>query len=284
MLKEIFKNHKISIGLTYLVFLVEFLLFAFMPWLLGHSVDRLIAKDYNSFYWYIGLCTIGLGIGFFRRRLDTRVFIGIWIIYTTKAVLDMIDRKIEPAKIASRAAFIKHYSDFFEYTMPVLVSNSVNMVVSVAMIFLASWQAGLFALVASILGLGLSYRWACKIQDVEIATQETREEIHTAIINRDKPAIDTGYKVQLRRHIQRSDMEASVWSVIDFLAYSSDLVIIVMILIINPTGIPIKEMVGTIMATIQYNGRIWARVDGLSQIFTQVKNLEIADDLMKKED
>lgn len=238
MLKDIFRNHKWSIGITYLIFFVEFGLFAMLPWMLGEAVDHLINHKYGFFIGYIALCTAGLGIGFFRRRLDTRVFIGIWIVYTTKAVANLIEKKIDPAKIASRSSFVKHYSDFFEYTMPVMVSNSVNIIISLVMIFLAAWQAGCVVLVTSLVGLVASYLWACKIQQVEIATQETREEIHGAILTGNIPVIEEGYKEQLKRHVQRSDMEANVWSVIDVLATASDVAIIWALIVWNPGGGP----------------------------------------------
>lgn len=174
MLFEIFNNNKKWLFVTHTILLVEFTLFALMPWLLGKAVDQLILGDWDTFWFYIGCCSVGVLIGTGRRLLDTRAFTKIWTKAAVKTIQRLIARDVSSPKIMSRRDLVRRYADFYEFTIPQTVSAVIDIIVALVIIGLAigtpvSWIGGLL-----MLSFCSSYFWSCKIQKVEQASQKIR--------------------------------------------------------------------------------------------------------------
>ena len=73
MIKEIFLKTSYKIWLVYTFLVVEYFLYACAPWLLGKTIDTVLAGQYYYFILYGSCGVAGLIIGFVRRRLDTRI-------------------------------------------------------------------------------------------------------------------------------------------------------------------------------------------------------------------
>jgi hypothetical protein len=277
MLSHIFRKHKWPIGLTYLVFAIEFTLFAMLPYLLGLAVDGMLEHRTGLFKTYVAVCGVGMLIGFGRRRMDTRVFANIWAGHTANAVERLLERDVEPSSIVSRSGYVRTYADFFEYSLPTIFSSLTNIVISVVMVWLAATVGGIAALAATILAISICYHFACRIQAVDLEMQEVREGIDARIIQKDAQGVGVGYEEYRRLYIRHSDLDATNWGLMDFLSIGCEIVVMLAVVSNGHT-------VGTIMATLSYTTRIFQRIEFVSSFFNVWKQLEIADQLLHHED
>jgi hypothetical protein len=269
----IFRANKVRILLIYALFLVEFVLFAFLPFFLGKGVDGVLSHQMKWFWIFVGIGALGEIVGFARRIIDTRVFVGIWATSVGKSICGMIDRNLKTELIINRSYLVRHYSDFFEYTMPTGFSSIVNIVISCCMIIAAAHASGVI-LVIMALSMAICYYLSGVIQKSELAVQESRELVGDAIGARDKDKIVKGYHLMGRRLIGRSNLDAVAWSSTSSFSLLSQ--VIVVLLVANA-----GHTLGTIMACIAYTDRIFQRVDVLGMLLNQWKQVEIANQLLE---
>lgn len=277
MLSNMFGKHKFAIAATYSVFLVEFLIFALLPSLLGMAVDAMLLGKGKIFSIYIAISMSGMLLGWFRRRLDTRVFIGIWAKYTADAVNNLICKGVDPTRIISRSGFVTTYIHFIEYWLPMFVSAVINICIACTMISIASPKAGGIVIGLTSITLFSCFRFAHKIQVAEIKAQEIREDLHAAIINTNQPKVYRCYRNTFSNQVINSDLMAASWGVMDTM-----LVIAVAVVVASVVGE--GHSLGIITATLTYTNRIFEKIDCIGNFFCNLKQIEIANDLLQKEE
>jgi ABC-type multidrug transport system fused ATPase/permease subunit len=276
MLRDIYQAHKTRIVFAYGVYAFEFTLFALLPMMLGKAIDSLILGHYWMLMVYVGISLAGGTIGFFRRRIDTRVFSLIWSEYATKAVINLLNKGVEKTRIVSRASFVGQYSSFLEYTLPSVVSSVFNICVS---LFLITWAAPIAGLpVVVLVGTTLStcYFFSNKIKKVESNLQSTRELSHTGIVNGEVDVVEKTYVEQNRLYIQRSDLDATSWGLMDLFCLITQILVVFAIVQQGHT-------VGTIMSTLAYTDSIFNRMFALSDGIVNWRQVEIANSLLAEE-
>lgn len=274
MLREIFKKNKWWIGFTYCVLLLEFLIFALVPYLLGKAVDGLLQQDYHSFGVYVALSTVGLVIGFFRRRFDTRIFMRIWRDKATDTVKDMNQRGVDSTKVVSRYRLVGTYADFFEFTLPTSISSMMEIAVSLFMIWLVLPWGSLFVLILALLAMLSYYYFSFQIQKTELEIQKLREKTDAAIVAQDMSTIDADFEEMRQKWVKRSDLDAYSWSVNDILAIVAEVAILILVVVNG-------HSVGTIMSTLTYVYKLFERTGLLSFYFNHVKQIEMVDGVLK---
>lgn len=273
MIWEIFRHHKLRILLTYLVFLFEFVLFAFLPYFLGKGVDSLLAGKYAAFWLFVGLGISGELIGFFRRRLDTRVFVGVWTGTVSRSICGMIDRDLKTELIINRSHLTRHYSDFFEYTMPSGFSSLINIVISCYMIVTAANHA-VIVIGTITLAMSVCYYVSCRIQESELKIQDSREVVGNAIGARNKREIVSGYDLMKKKLIHRSNLDATAWLSTGSLSLISQVAVVLLV-------VKAGHSLGTIMSCLAYTTRIFERIDIIGTLLNQWKQVGIADQLLE---
>lgn len=272
MIWALFSQHKARILLTYAIFMVEFVLFAFLPFFLGKGIDALLAGKPLHFWIFVCLAVAGEAIGYLRRRFDTRVFMSIWTKSVSKTIGGMIDRGLKSELIINRSYLVQHYVNFFEYTMPSGVSSIVNILISCWMIVMAAHSASV-VLVMVLIAMAICYILSHKIQAAELAIQDSREAVGESIGAADKDKVSENYDLMGRRFIHRSDLDALAWTSASSLSLLSQVVVV--LLVVNA-----GHTLGTIMACIAYTTRIFERVDILGMLLNQWKQVGIADKLL----
>jgi ABC-type multidrug transport system fused ATPase/permease subunit len=273
MLRDILKDHKGWITFTYILTVLEFAIFALLPYLLGKAVDALLAKDSDSFVFYIGCCVTGLFLGFFRRRMDTRVFMSIWKIRAVSTIESLIDRGVQTPKLFSRSQLVKRYPDFFEFTLPMTVSSVMEIFIAGLMICLVVPLTGLLVSGLCILAIGSSYAFSRLIRCVEDRMQHIREERDNSIAQRDMNGVEEQYEGLKTAWVTRSDLDAYCWGVSDLLGVVAEVILIVAIVNENVTA-------GTILASVTYCGKMFIRSGFLAYFFNHLQELDVATEFL----
>lgn len=277
MLKSIYQNNKRWIYTTYVILITEFVAFAVLPYILGKAIDALLSGDRNYLFFYIGLCLTAFGVGFVRRRLDSRIFCRIWGSCVTQTIVNMIDRNVDTTKIISRAGMVKVFADFYEYQVPNIISSIIDILVAAVIIIMVIPVTGSVAV--GLVALSYLTMWGVsrRIQKIEVGLQHNREAIDKAITTKDVATIQDGYQERAASFIRHSDWDATGWAVVDILSIVAAITVVVALVSGNKTA-------GEIMATLDYTWGMFRRMGPLASSLNQWQQMKVADQFITQED
>ena len=275
MLSFIFKNNKLRILLTYVLLLVEFGLFAIVPYLLGLCVDSLMQQKMGDFYLYLATVLCGFIIGFTRRRFDNRVYMRIWASISTNLIGNLIDKDVDPKTVVSRSPLVMRYAEFFEYIIPAAVGSVMDIFVSIAMIWWFVPKIAWLVTLLSFFSIAFSYWLSTQVKKVEQRSQEILEEVNTAILGSDKEKIFNGHQLLRRNYVRESDLDAFGWGTGDVLGIISEVIVIFSL-------IGGGMSCGTILSNIMYVNRLFGRAGFASVFFARLKQVEVCDEFLTK--
>jgi hypothetical protein len=270
MIFVIFRKHKGWFAFTYSLLLLEFFLFSSAPYLLGKTIDSLLAGSRDYFYFYLSVLVVALVTGFVRRRLDTRVFMRIWAEKCVSSIQGLADQGVESALIVSRSPLVSKYIDFFEMILPNTVACLMDITLATIVIWCfvpdVAWIITILALVA----MSCSYGFSFIVKKIEVQSQETRESLNNSIIEREWTAIPSGYDSLRKKLVRISDLDAYSWGI-------SDLLQIVALIIVILKVVQDGRTAGVILSNIIYVGQLFNRAGFLTVFFNYLKQLEVCE-------
>jgi len=273
LLKEIFKENLVKLLVIYIIITTEMFIFSFLPYLVGLAIDDLLNKKYNMLFLYASSLIIAIFFGTFRRLYDTRVFSQI---YTNKALATIENLKksnLNEKRIISRYGLVGVYSDFFEYTLPNITSVVIGLVIAIAMICFIQHNLILLLIPYIALSMSLHMFFSKKSQNIEYKLQHVREDIsHALAENQNCADFINNQKTLL---IKKSDLESINWSICDSLSIILDLTTVIIVCNNNLT-------LGQITAVLMYTNRITEKINQSYLFFSQIRILEMTNDLLKK--
>lgn len=146
---EIFKGHSWRIILVYLMCFTADTLWAFEPYILGKMIDGIISKSYNWVYVFILINLAFIGIGYFRRVFDTKVFSKMY----NALVFDFVERhvdKTDSSTMVARIDLSKTLIDFLENAIPHFISVVYAVLGSLVAIYLLNSISALIVVLVMI--------------------------------------------------------------------------------------------------------------------------------------
>jgi len=271
MIKKIFLKTGYKIWLVYTLLVVEYLLFACAPWLLGKTIDTVLAGQYYYFVLYGSCGVIGLIIGFVRRRLDTRIFANICLDITLNFLQKMFKSfNLCSSKIVVRIKKIDVFTQFAEYTIPSIVRSTIFICISFVCLFSAMglWVLLIFSLMC--LTLITSHYFSSKIEKVLEDAQLNDELKEKAIIDKNEEQTCYHCKSSTVLNIKFSDIQASNWGVVDICCIICELIAIYIL------TITVKPTTGEIMASLSYVHSLCGYFQVFPSVIEQLKQLKVA--------
>ena len=282
MLGSVFRANRRWIATTYALLGIEFAAFSVMPYLLGKTVDGLLAGRRRYFGIYLA-CSLGAFVlGVVRRRLDTRVFTGVWVDRSLVSIRRLASGGVSKSYILSRVGLVGTYGNFFETTVPATVSAVVDLVISFAMIWVVVPVTAAIVGLEALLAIASTYVFSFFIQRVERQTQVARERTDARIVADDLSRIEADYAGLRRQYIRRSDIDATCWGVVDLLKIAADAT--AMLALVRWAALQPTPPVGTILATLMYTARLFEKAGFLSAYFNHLKQIQMVDDILAKAD
>ncbi|MEM8930782.1 MAG: ABC transporter six-transmembrane domain-containing protein, partial [Acidobacteriota bacterium] len=131
-LAEIIRAFPLRIGATCLLVLVEIVLLAFLPLLIGMAIDGLLAGRSREMFVFgavlIALAVVMVG----RRAFDTRAYGSIRVLLGAT-----LDRRFADLPVSAKSARLdmaRELVDFLEQTMPTLLTSVVQIVVTLVVL------------------------------------------------------------------------------------------------------------------------------------------------------
>lgn len=146
LLRQIFRSHRVPIGLTYALTCFEKALQVLFPWATGVAIDSLVRSDLSGVAVLCGLWFLHLVSATFRQMYDTRLFTRIYGELATSTIIRQRAAGDAVSAIAARSSLSRECIDFVERDVPMLFQTALTGVGSLVMMFFYSTAVGLIGL------------------------------------------------------------------------------------------------------------------------------------------
>lgn len=275
MIKEILKENKLQIAFIYSLLIIQYMLFAMMPYLLGKAIDDLLQKDNFGLLKLLIAEISALFLGFFLKRYDTKVFMKIFCDKAIKAVQILRDKNILPSKIAARYQLVGFYSDFFEYSLPQIINAFIGAGTALFMLYITDHKIGMIASLLFLFMILVNKIYSFKTQKVDLDIQNNKESVnHTLIENLE-------YKPHLislsSNYVKKSNLDAANFFFNDSLSIIMHVSIMLMLVYTNPS-------VGAITSTLLYVDKLYGVTYNIFYFFMFMRSIENTNKLLHEMD
>lgn len=149
--KSLLQQFRWPISITWFLVLIENALLVSIPLLIGLSIDGLLAGSHDQLIGLGASMVVLLAVSVVRRLYDTRVYSGIRVhlgLHTDKN-----NRLKDVSSRNARLDMSKELVDFLESDLPNLITAVVQIVISIIVLFVFSWQLAISAFTATLLML-----------------------------------------------------------------------------------------------------------------------------------
>lgn len=127
LLKNVYKQFKFRLGITYTLFFLEMGGALLQPFFLGKAIDGLVIGDNLGFYQLIAIHLIWLVIGVLRQRFDTRTYSTIY----TDLVIKMLTKRKkvhDVSKLSAHSTLAREFIDFLEFDLVYVFEAAFNII------------------------------------------------------------------------------------------------------------------------------------------------------------
>lgn len=211
-LRTLFRTFPARIAFTWSLILVETVLFALLPLLIGWSIDGLLADDWNAFSLFVGVLGALLVVSIGRRVFDTRAY-GTMRVELGKA-LALREKDQEVSTKNARVQMGRELVDFLETTAPETIAAFIQIIVSV--VLLLSFHATLaFSAVSAAVAIIAIYAVFARIFFRINADLNARSEQQVKALQSLNVRKISAHFIGLRRaEVRLSDLESIVYGLI----------------------------------------------------------------------
>ncbi|MEM9015811.1 MAG: ABC transporter six-transmembrane domain-containing protein [Verrucomicrobiota bacterium] len=211
-LRALIRSFRGEVVITWGLTLLESALFAFLPLLIGRSIDGLLKADGMPFVHLLIALAVLLGIGTGRRIYDTRAY-GTMRVELGKALA----RRSEDRDVSvtnARVLMGRELVDFLEGEAPETVSALIQTIASIVILLLFHPTLAISAGVATISVIVIYGFSSRRFFRLNAGLNEQLEEQVSALASRSKQSI-SGHFFSLRRHeVRLSDTESLVYGLV----------------------------------------------------------------------
>ena len=272
MIIEILKENKFKIGFIYSLLIIQYCLFSLIPFLLGKAIDGLIQNQNTNLIYFLTAEISALLIGFFLKRYDTKVFMKIFVQKAIKAIQILREKNVIPSKIVSRYHLVGFYSDFFEYSLPQILSAFIVASTALMMLFVADYRIGIISSFLFILMILNNKILSHKTQKVDLDIQHTKEALTQTIM--DNQDYQSTLVNLCNNYIKKSNLDALNFFFNDSLSILMHVSVLLILVYINPS-------IGAITSTLMYVDKIYGTSVNIFYFFMFMRSIENTDKLIK---
>ncbi len=251
-LSAILSNYWRSVGVTWLLTLIETALMALIPLLTGFAIDGLLEKNHNAF---LQLCLVMgalICVGVVRRIYDTRAYGAIKVDLSQT----LIDRTIDmpTSNTNARMDMGRELIDFLEQQVPELMTSFVHIIIAVVILFVFHPWLSLAAVTTAIFSVVIYALFHQRFFKLNARLNHQKEQQVASLESR-RSKIISSYLWRLRQaEVKISDTESYVYGTIFILLLS----FIAFSLWFSTTSI--ETSVGTIFSIVSYS---WEFVESI---------------------
>ena len=274
ILRQIMKQHRYRLAITYILFSIEMIGNLMRPFFLGIAVNDLIKGSYKGL---ILLSFVHLGwliVGTIRHRLDTRTYSAIYTSLVTKFLARRYN-KADVSKLSAHSTLAREFVDFLEFDLAYVMEAVFSLLGSLLLLFYYDTSVVLVCLGILLPVIGLSYLYGKRMNNLNLQKNDELEKQVDIITTGNSHLILQHYENLRKWQIRISDQEAWNFGVMEILVM---VVIGLSLLITNKsTGAGIEA--GSLIGIYSYIQRF---VSGLDTIPYTVQRLSSLNDITRR--
>ncbi len=220
MLMRIIRRYPGRLSLTGGLVVAENALELLYPLAAGIAIDAVISGDLAMALAMVAVIFGLWVIGAVREAVDSRVYAGIY----ANLAGDVIDAE-RRGGIAATTTIVhtnltRQFVDFFEVQVPVFATALVSILGSVIMLLILNTKIGLVALALMVLSAVLARRYMRISECIAEYLHDRQETEPQTVTSGSKTRVERHFRVLAGRRVQLSDMEASAYLFVGFVAAS----------------------------------------------------------------
>lgn len=204
----IFARFKWSILGTFGLVVIENLIFIAQPYLIGRTVDGLIADDYTNLMVYIAVALGHVCVTTTRMSYDDRTYARIRARLSIETVMHQQRAKSSLSETAERTALCDEILGFFERGLFVIVKSFVEIVGAMAMLVYFDWRICLAAVCSMIVSQLIWISTRSRVKTLFTQRNNQREKKVQEIESGDHQRIANHFNSIARIKVKLSDYEA----------------------------------------------------------------------------
>ncbi len=211
-IKLLFKHFRWRIVATWLLVLIENTLLALIPLFIGRAIDALLAKQPGALWEIAAVMAALIVVSAGRRAYDTRAYGTMRVEFGAELVRRIGSRPV--SRVNARLDMSREIVDFLEGYVPVLFTAVVQLVVSIAVLWVFDPRLGVSALTV-IAALGIIYAMFHRRFYRLNAVLNAQTEKQVDILEQRQHASLVAHLKRLRRcEVRLSDTDAALYSAI----------------------------------------------------------------------
>jgi len=274
ILRQIIKQHRYRLILTYILFSLEMIGNLMRPFFLGLAINDLVKGSYKGLIILSAVHFAWLIIGTIRHRLDTRTYTAIYSSLVTKFLARRYN-KADISKLSAHSTLAREFVDFLEFDLVYVFEAAFSIFGSLFLLFFYDVSVVLVCLSILLPVVGFSYFYGKKMKGLNKLKNDELEKQVDIISTGNNHIIRQHYENLRKWQIRISDQEAWNFGIMEVLVM---VVIGVSLLITNKTaGSGIEA--GSLIGIYSYIQRF---VSGLDTIPYTVQRLSSLNDITKR--
>lgn len=155
-LSQIYFRFPWRISTTLSLVMIESMLGIAFPLVIGIAINRLLEDSYTGLFYLAGLGVCSLIVGSARRFFDTRAYASIYQKIAPELCQNEFERQQPVSLISARLNMLNELVEFFENSMPEIISAVISLIGGLAVIYFLNTQV-FFACLAVLVLVSLVY-------------------------------------------------------------------------------------------------------------------------------
>jgi len=247
---RIFLNYRSKMAVTWLLLVLEAISILLIPLLIGLSVDGLVNSEYFGLYLLASLSFAVLIIGAGLRFYDTRIYARIFQDLAFTLFSHEKEHKSTTSVITARVNLLNEIIEFFENSLPMLLSNIISFVGVVIIVSTLDHYVMAICILASVLIVLIYVLTSHKFYDYNQNQNNEFEKQVTIFTEGKAERVKSHYAKLMIWNVKLSDLEtinfSLVWLILGSLLIGS------IFLIVNNGSASYGQKITAIMYIFQF--------------------------------
>lgn len=207
-LKMLGRRHRKKLLLTFLLVVVENVMYLLYPLLAGFAINAILSGRALHAMLYAGMVFIMWAIGAARRSVDTRTFARIYAELAVPVILTQRSENQGASTIAARVTLSREFVDFFEKHLPVLITSIASITGAAVMLLAIEFWTGIACIAILVFFGGFLPGFTRKNEALFVRLNNRLEKEVGFVSTASAPALAKHYGVLAGLRIRLSDREA----------------------------------------------------------------------------
>ena len=201
-LLEIVKRSKGGVAFAIILVLIEKTAWIVEPTVFGNVIDALIAaagsppgpSPLGALLLWSGVFSVNSGVGAFRRSWDEKIYLNIYSEIAANVAATAKIQGLPVAKAAVRAELAREYITFFQYRIPEIIEQAIDIIGAIIMLSFFDWRLAVTCsgIIAPLLVINRLYSKRVTVFQKNI--HDLREDVYNVFATLDEDRVRSYYR------------------------------------------------------------------------------------------